>query len=248
MINLKSNDEIALMKKAGAVVRDTLLLMEENVKEGVSTAKLDRIAYEYITKCGAKPSFLGYMGYPASICASVNDEVVHGIPRPDRILKSGDIISIDVGAYLHGFHGDAARTFKIGKVSEECERLMRVCKESYFKGVEQFKEGLRLGDIGCAIQTHAESHGFGVVTALVGHGIGRSMHEDPNVPNYGVQGRGLRLRCGMALAIEPMINLGTPKVYQLEDGWTIVTGDGKPSAHYENTVILTEDGVVTTTL
>lgn len=248
MINLKSSDDVVLMKKAGEVVRDTLALLEENVKVGISTAKLDRLAYEYITKSGAKPSFLGYMGFPASICASVNEEVVHGIPSPDKILKEGDIVSIDIGAYLNGFHADAARTFPVGRVSEECERLMRVCKESYFKGVEQFKEGLRLGDIGEAIQTHAESHGYGVVRQLVGHGIGREMHEDPNVPNYGVKGHGLRLRVGMALAIEPMINLGVKDIYQLEDGWTIVTADDKPSAHYENTVILTPDGVVTTTL
>lgn len=248
MINLKNSAEILLMKKSGVIVRDTLALIEENVKEGVSTAKLDRLAYEYIAKCGASPSFLGYMGYPASICASINEEVVHGIPRADRILKEGDIISIDIGALLNGFHADAARTFPVGKVSAECERLMRVCRESYFKGVEQFREGLRLGDIGEAIQTHAESHGYGVVRELVGHGIGRRMHEDPNVPNYGAAGHGLRLRVGMALAIEPMINMGTKDIYQLDDGWTIVTQDELPSAHYENTVILTEDGVVTTTL
>lgn len=248
MISLKNGDDVVLMKKAGAIVRDTLAILEENVRVGVSTAKLDRIAYEYITKCGAKPSFLGYMGFPASICASINEEVVHGIPNPNRILKEGDIVSIDIGAYKNGFHADAARTFPVGKVSKECEILMRVCRESYFKGVEQFKEGLRLGDIGEAIQTHAESHGFGVVRQLVGHGIGREMHEDPNVPNYGVKGHGLRLKIGMALAIEPMINMGTKDIYQLDDGWTIVTADDKPSAHYENTVILTSDGVVTTTL
>ena len=248
MISLKNSTEILLMKKSGVIVRDTLALLEENVREGVSTAKLDRLAYEYITKCGAKPSFLGYMGYPASICTSVNEEVVHGIPSADRILKEGDIVSIDIGAYLNGFHADAARTFPVGKVSGECERLMRVCRESYFKGVEQFKDGLRLGDIGSAIQTHAESHGYGVVRELVGHGIGRVMHEDPNVPNYGTKGHGLRLRVGMALAIEPMINMGTKDIYQLDDGWTIVTQDELPSAHYENTVILTEDGLVTTTL
>lgn len=248
MISLKSSDDVVLMKRAGVIVRDTLALLEENVRVGVTTAKLDRLAFEYITKCGAKPSFLGYMGYPASICASINEEVVHGIPNPNRILKEGDIVSIDIGAYINGFHADAARTFPVGKVSKECEKLMRVCKESYFKGVEQFKEGLRLGDIGEAIQTHAESNGFGVVRKLVGHGIGREMHEDPNVPNYGVKGHGLRLRVGMALAIEPMINMGTDDVYQLDDGWTIVTADDKPSAHYENTVILTSDGVVTTTL
>ena len=248
MINLKSSDDILRMKRAGVIVRDTLSLIEENVKVGITTARLDRIAYEYITRCGAKPSFLGYMGYPASICASINEEVVHGIPSPNRILQEGDIVSIDIGAYIGGFHADAARTFGVGNISSECERLIKTCKESYFKGVEQFREGLRLGDIGNAIQTHAEKNGYGVVKQLVGHGIGRNMHEDPNVPNYGVAGHGLRLKVGMALAIEPMINMGTDDIYQLDDGWTIVTADELPSAHYENTVILTEEGVVTTTL
>lgn len=247
MIILKSSDEIALMQQAGAIVRDTLALLEEKIREGMTTAKLDRIAYDYITSCGAIPSFLGYGGFSGSICVSVNEEVVHGIPGR-RVIKEGDIVSVDVGAKLKGFHGDAARTFPIGKISAEKEKLIRVCKESFFKGVEHFVEGGRLGDISSAIQNHAESNGFSVVRELVGHGIGRDLHEDPNVPNYGVQGHGVRLRAGMVFAIEPMICAGSHKIYQEDNGWTIVTADARPSAHYENTVALTENGIVYTTL
>ena len=247
MIILKSAEEIALMKKAGEIVRDTLDLLRENVKEGVTTEKLDRLAYEYIKKCGAKPSFLGYNGYPASICASVNEEVVHGIPSK-RVLVEGDIVSIDVGTILNGFQGDAARTFPVGKISATNEKLIRVCEESFFKGVEQFREGSRLGDISHAIQSHVEANGFGVVRDLVGHGIGRDMHEDPSVPNFGKSGRGVRLTKGLVLAIEPMISVGDYRVCVLDDNWTIVTADGKPAAHYENTVALTDDGIVYTTL
>ncbi len=247
MIILKSSDEIALMKKSGAIVRDTLALLEEKIRAGMTTSKLDRIAYDYITGAGAKPSFLGYGGFPGSICVSVNEEVVHGIPG-SRVIKEGDIVSVDVGALLNGFHGDAARTFPIGKVSAEKEKLIQVCKESFFKGVEKFTEGARLGDISSAIQAHAEANGFSVVRELVGHGIGRSLHEDPNVPNYGVEGRGVRLRAGMVFAIEPMICAGGHRIYQESNGWTIVTADARPSAHYENTVALTDDGIVYTTL
>lgn len=247
MIILKSAEEIALMKKAGEIVRDTLNLLQDNVKEGVTTEKLDRLAYEYINKCGAKPSFLGYSGFPASICASVNEEVVHGIPSK-RVLVEGDIISVDVGTIYKGFQGDAARTFPVGKISATNEKLIRVCEESFFKGVEQFREGSRLGDISHAIQTHVEQNGFGVVRDLVGHGIGREMHEDPSVPNFGKSGRGVRLTKGLVLAIEPMISVGDYRVCVLEDNWTIVTADGKPAAHYENTVALTDDGIVYTTL
>ena len=247
MIILKSAEEIALMKKAGEIVRDTLSLMQENVKEGVTTAHLDKLAYEYITKCGAKPSFLGYCGYPASICASVNEEVVHGIPSK-RVLKEGDIISVDVGAILNGYQGDAARTFPVGKISATCEKLIRVCEESFFKGVEKFVDGARMGDISHAIQSHVEANGFGVVRDLVGHGIGREMHEDPSVPNFGKPGRGVRLNKGLVLAIEPMISVGDYNVCVLEDRWTIVTADGKPAAHYENTVALTDNGILYTTL
>ncbi|MBQ2714651.1 MAG: type I methionyl aminopeptidase [Clostridia bacterium] len=247
MIILKSAEEIALMKKAGEVVRDTLNLLQEHVKEGVTTEALDRMAYEYIRKCGAKPSFLGYNGFPASICASVNEEVVHGIPSK-RVLREGDIVSIDVGAVLRGYQGDAARTYPVGKISAVNEKLIRVCEESFFKGVEQFQEGARLGDISHAIQSHVEQNGFGVVRDLVGHGIGREMHEDPSVPNFGRAGRGVRLSKGLVLAIEPMISVGDYRVYVLDDNWTIVTADGKPAAHYENTVALTDNGILYTTL
>lgn len=247
MIILKSSDEIALMKQAGAIVRDTLALLQEKIRAGMTTSKLDRLAYEYITSCGATPSFLGYGGFQGSICVSVNEEVVHGIPG-SRIIKEGDIVSVDVGAKLKGFHGDAARTFPIGKVGAEKEKLIRVCEESFFKGVEKFTEGARLGDISSAIQIHAESNGFSVVRELVGHGIGRELHEDPNVPNYGTAGHGVRLRAGMVFAIEPMICAGSHRIYQEDNGWTIVTADARPSAHYENTVALTENGIVYTTL
>ena len=247
MIILKSSEELALMMKTGAIVRDCLALAQDKVREGMTTAKLDRIIYDYITSQNAYPSFLGYMGFPGSACISVNEEVVHGIPGK-RIIKEGDIVSVDVGAKLNGFHADAARTFAIGKISAEKDKLIRVCKESFFKGVEKFTEGGRLGDISSAIQEHAESNGFSVVRELVGHGIGRDLHEDPNVPNYGIAGHGIRLKAGMVFAIEPMICAGKHRIYQEDNGWTIVTADGKPSAHYENTVALTENGIVFTTL
>lgn len=247
MIILKSSEELALMMKSGQIVRDALALVEEKIREGMTTEKLDRIIYDYITSQKAYPSFLGYMGFPNSACISVNEEVVHGIPGK-RIIKEGDIVSVDVGAKLNGFHADAARTFAVGKISAEKDKLIRVCKESFFKGVEKFTEGGRLGDISSAIQEHAESNGFSVVRELVGHGIGRDVHEDPNVPNYGVAGHGIRLKAGMVFAIEPMICAGSRRIYQEDNGWTIVTADGKPSAHYENTVALTENGIVFTTL
>ena len=210
--------------------------------------ELDKICEEFIVKHGATPSFKNYNGFPGSVCASVNEVVVHGIPSKEKILKEGDIITIDCGAYLNGFHGDAARTFRVGQVSEETDRLIRITKESFFKGVEQVNLGQRLGDVSHAIQTHIESNGFSVVRDFTGHGIGRDLHEGPSIPNYGVANRGPKLRVGMALAIEPMVNLGTYHVKVLEDNWTTVTRDGMLSAHYENTVILTENGPVITTL
>ncbi len=243
MITIKSAHEIELMRKANQIVRDTLALLEENVKEGVTTARLDRLAREYITRCGAVPSFLGYNGFPASICTSINEQVVHGIPSEKVFVKEGDIVSVDCGSIYKGYNGDAARTFAVGKVSEEKSNLIEATKQSFFEGVKILKEGVRLGDLGHAIQTYAESLGYGVVRALVGHGIGKNMHEDPEVPNYGKAGHGMRLRKNMTIAIEPMINMGTYDVYMLEDGWTVVTADGLPSAHYENTVLIKEDGV-----
>ena len=210
--------------------------------------ELDKICELFIIKHGATPSFKNYNGFPGSVCASVNEVVVHGIPSKEKILKEGDIITIDCGAYLNGFHGDAARTFRVGQISEEAERLIRITEESFFKGVEQLNLGQRLGDVSHAIQTHIESNRFSVVRDFTGHGIGRDLHEGPSIPNYGVANRGPKLRVGMALAIEPMVNLGTYHVKVLEDNWTAVTRDGMLSAHYENTVILTENGPVITTL
>lgn len=248
MIILKASTEIEKMKKAGKITGDTLKLLQEKVKPGMSTLELNEIAEKYIRSQGAVPSFLGLYDYPASVCISIDEEVVHGIPNKHRIIEEGQIVSFDVGAFIDGFHGDAARTVMIGEVSEEKKKLIKVTEECFFKGVEQFKLGNRLGDIGHAIQQYAESFGYGVVRDLVGHGIGRNMHEDPEVPNYGVAGRGQRLSNGLALAIEPMITAGTYEVEQLSDGWTYVTKDRKPASHYENTTILVDGEVHILTL
>lgn len=249
MIIIKTPDEIELMRKSGEITRDALALVGENVKAGISTYELDRIAYEYIVGCGAKPSFKGYGGFPGSICTSIDEIVVHGIPSKKVILEEGQIISIDAGAILNGFHSDAARTFAVGRISEEKRQLVDVTKESFFRGVKMFAVGNRLGDISHAVQEYAESFGYGVVRDLVGHGVGRDLHEDPNVPNYGKAGHGARLQVGMTLAIEPMITMGTYKVYcDGDDGWTIRTLDGSPCAHYENTVALTDNGIKILTL
>jgi len=230
------------MRRAGRLVAETLDKLQHAVKPGMTTGDLDRIAYEHITKHGGVPSFKGYHGFPASICTSVNDEVVHGIPSKRRVLQEGDIISIDCGAIIDGWHGDAALTVAVGRTSPEMEDLMKVTEESLFKGIEQALPGKRLGDVSAAIQRHAESHGYGVVREYVGHGIGRQMHEDPQVPNWGTPGRGVLLKEGMALALEPMINAGKADVRVLKDDWTVVTQDGKWSAHFEHTVALTDNG------
>ena len=242
MVTIKSAEEIELMRRANVIVRDALDLVGREIKAGMTTAQVDKLVFEYISSCGAKPSFLGYEGYPASACVSINEEVVHGIPSPRRFIEEGDIVSVDVGSVYKGYNGDAARTFMIGRVSEEKQRLTEVTKQCFFEGIKVLKEGARLGDLGWAIQSYAESNGFSVVRALVGHGIGTDMHEDPSVPNYGTPGRGMRLRAGMTIAIEPMINAGTFDVKVLKDGWTVVTRDGRPSAHYENTVVVTKYG------
>lgn len=247
MITLKSPTEIGYMRKSCAVIRDLLLYMEDKVKPGVSTKKLDEFVRDYIVKHGAKPSFLGYGGFPASACISIDDVVVHGIPSARR-LEEGMIVGVDVGAILNGWQSDAARTFLVGEVSAEKRRLVDTTRESFFKGVEQFRDGGRLGDISHAIQVYNEERGYSMVRDLVGHGIGREMHEDPQVPNFGRAGHGVRLAVGMVLAIEPMVNMGTWKVETLDDGWTCVTQDGMPSAHYENTVALTENGAEILTL
>ena len=239
MITIKSAQDIERMKAAGKVVEDTLKLLERSVWVGITTAELDRIADEFIRSQGAYPTFLHYNGYPKSVCISVNEEVVHGIPGK-RKLRDGDIVSCDVGATLNGFVGDAARTFLIGNVPEETQELVRVTRECFFEGLKFCRVGYRISDISKAIQKHAESHGYGVVRELVGHGVGRVLHEDPEVPNFYSPRARQRLEAGMTIAIEPMINFGTAKVWQLDDGWTVTTQDGKPSAHYENSVAITD--------
>lgn len=245
MINIKSPAEIECMRKSGAILRDCLLFLEERVKPGVSTKRLDEFAYDYIKRHDSTPSFLGYGGFPGTICASVDEVVVHGFPS-DRRLKEGEIIGVDCGLVFKGWQADAARTFLVGEVSEEKKRLVDTTRESFFEGVKQFKDGGRLGDISHAIQVYNESRGYRVVRSMVGHGIGREMHEDPSVPNFGREGHGVKLQVGMVLAIEPMVNMGTWQT--IEDGWKCVTRDGKPSAHYENTVALTENGAEILTL
>jgi len=242
MISIKSEVELGYMRRAGAILRDVLDLVSENAKPGVTTRRLDAIAYDYIKKCDATPSFLGYGGFPGTLCTSIDSEIVHGIPGK-RVLEEGTLLKIDGGVCYKGFHADAARTVAIGDISNEKRNLMEVCRESFYKGISVLKDGVRLGDLGHAIQSYVESNGYSVVRELVGHGIGTSLHEDPSVPNYGVEGRGIRLVKNMTIAIEPMINMGTRSVRQLSDGWTVATRDGKPSAHYENTVIIKEDGV-----
>jgi methionyl aminopeptidase len=239
MITIKSAQDIERMRAAGKVVEDTLLLLERSVQVGITTAELDRIADAFIRSRGAYPTFLNYNGYPKAICISVNEEVVHGIPGK-RKLRDGDIVSCDVGATLDGFVGDAARTFLVGSVPQETQDLVRVTRECFFEGLKYCRVGYRISDISKAIQKHAESHGYGVVRELVGHGVGRKLHEDPEVPNYYSPRSRQRLEAGMTIAIEPMINLGTAKVWQLDDGWTVTTQDGKPSAHYENSVAITD--------
>lgn len=240
MISIKSAKEIEIMRIAGRIVAETHEKLKEVIKPGITTKELDIIAEDYIRKSGALPTFKGYYGYPASICTSVNDQVVHGFPGP-VVLKDGDIIGIDIGATYDGYVGDAARTHGVGTISSDAERLIKVTKESFFAGIEYAREGYRLSDISHAIQKHVESHGYSVVRDLVGHGVGRQMHEDPQIPNYGLPGRGPRLQAGMCLAIEPMVNQGKYAVKTLKDGWTVVTIDGSLSAHYENTVVITKD-------
>jgi methionyl aminopeptidase len=247
VMNIKSDTELEYMRSAGKVVADTLAMIEKVIKPGITTAEIDKIAEEFILAQGAIPSFKGYGGFPGSICASVNDVVIHGIPN-DTVLVEGDIISVDCGAILNGYHGDAARTFPVGSISKEAQHLIDVTKESFFKGIEKAVVGNRLTDISAAIQKHAESFGYSVVRDFVGHGIGTSMHEDPQVPNYGTAGKGPKLVHGVVLAIEPMINMGNYKVKIKPDGWTVVTSDGKLSAHYENTIAITNDGVEILTL
>jgi len=236
------------MIEAGRITGEALLIAREHVREGVSTKELDTLIRNHIEKSGARPSFLGYSGFPASACISVNDEVIHGIPSKNRILREGDIVKIDVGAFYKGFHGDSARTIAVGNVSEEALNLIKVTRDSFFAGVAAVKAGNRIGDVGNAIQGCVEGAGYSVVKRYIGHGVGRALHEAPDVPNFGTAGRGVRLCAGMTLAIEPMVNIGSEEVYELPDGWTVKTRDGSLSAHYENTIALTSEGVIITTL
>jgi methionyl aminopeptidase len=240
MIIIKSKKEIEYMKDAGKIVAYTHELLRDYIKPGITTKELDHIAENEIRKHGAIPAFKGYHGFPATICASVNEEVVHGIPGL-KTLEDGDIISIDIGAVINGYYGDAARTHAVGNVSEEGSKLIQVTKQSFYEGLKFCKEGYRLSDISHAVQKYVEENGFSVVRDFVGHGIGQNMHEDPQIPNFGLPGKGPRLKSGMVLAIEPMVNMGSYHVKTLLDNWTVVTLDGKYSAHYEHSVAITED-------
>jgi len=240
MIKIKTDKEVELLRKAGEITRNTLLEVEKFVKPGVTTKQLDKIAYDFIKKNGATPSFLHYGGFPASICASVNEVVVHGFPD-DRPLKEGDILSVDVGACYKGYHGDSARTYPVGEISSEKQKLIDVTKQSFFEGIKNIKAGNTVGDISSQIQRYVEKHRFGIVREMVGHGVGSNLHEDPNVPNYGYAGLGPKLKANMVIAIEPMVTMGDYHV--IIDGWKCVTEDGSPAAHFENTVLITNDGV-----
>ncbi|MBU0712390.1 type I methionyl aminopeptidase [bacterium] len=240
MIYIRSLKEVEKITESNRIVAETLALLGKEIKPGISTLALDKLAEEYIRSQDAQPAFKGYNGFPASICASIDEQVVHGIPS-QRELHDGEIIGIDVGALKNGYYGDAAFTFAVGQVDETRQRLMRVTEDSLYKGIEKARAGNHLSDIGHMIQTYVESHGFSVVRSLVGHGIGTQLHEAPEVPNYGDPGRGPELKPGMCLAIEPMVNVGTFEVESLEDGWTIVTVDRKPSAHFEHTIAITEN-------
>ncbi len=239
-VSIKSEREIELMRESGRILSIVHTELAKMIKPGISTLDIDKRCYEVIRDFGCIPSFLNYQGYPASVCVSVNDEVVHGIPNKNRILKDGDLVSLDAGVIYKGYHSDAARTVAVGEVSAEWKRLMDVTKQSFFEGIKYAKPGYRIGDISGAIQDYAESFGYSLVRELVGHGVGRELHEDPQVPNFRTKRKGIRLEPGMTLAIEPMVNMGHYDVNWLDDGWTVVTADGSPSAHYENTILITD--------
>ena len=243
-IILKTAEQIRLMKEAGRITGEAILKARDVIRPGVSTWEVDRVIHDYIVKCGAKPSFLGYAGFPGSACVSVNSEVIHGIPSRKRILEEGDLVKVDVGALYRGYHGDSAKTFAVGRVSPEATRLIERTRECFYRGVAKAVAGNRIGDVGHAVQACAEEAGFTVVREYVGHGVGSHLHEEPDVPNYGTEGRGCRLYAGMTIAIEPMVNAGGAGVRVLPDGWTVVTSDGRLSAHYEHTVAITDDGPV----
>lgn len=243
MIIIKTDTEIQKMRDAGRITALARQLAGEHVREGVTTKFIDRKVKEFIVSHGAKPSFLGLYGFPASACISVNEEVIHGIPSDERVLKYGDIVSVDVGAFYKGYHGDCAATFVVGDTDDESKRLIEVTRQSFFEGIKFAVDGNRVGDISAAVQAYVEKNGFSVVRDFVGHGVGKDLHENPDVPNYGKPGRGPRLQTGMTIAVEPMVNAGTCRVKTLSNDWTVVTIDGKRSAHYENTIAITENGV-----
>ena len=247
MIQIKNSVQIAAMREAGRITGEALLVARDRIRPGISTKELDDVIRHHIEKQGAKPSFLGLYGFPGSACISINDEVIHGIPSKDRVLEEGDIVKIDVGAFYKGYHGDSARTFPVGNVSAEAKKLIAVTKQSFYEGLSAVKIGNRVGDIGHAVDSYVRANGFSVVRRYVGHGVGRDVHEAPDVPNYGTPGRGPRLCAGLVIAIEPMVNIGTYEVRELSDGWTVKTADRSLSAHYENTVALTEEGVINLT-
>ena len=240
MIIIKKPEQIMLMKKAGKITAEALLVARDAIKPGVSTKEVDTKIRRFIEKCGAHPSFLGYNGFPGSACISLNEQVIHGIPSDRVIISEGDIVKVDVGARFRGYNGDSARTFAVGKVSDEALRLISVTEQSFYEAMKVAKAGNRIGDIGHAVESFVISHGFSVVKDYVGHGIGTELHEDPQIPNYGSAGRGARLYTGMTLAIEPMVNVGDFRVTTKRDGWTVVTSDGSLSAHYENTIAITD--------
>ena len=242
MVVLKTRKEIELMREAGRIAATALKVAGEAVRPGVSTLEIDTLARKYIESQGARPNFLGLYGFPATACISINNEVIHGIPSKNRILKEGDIVSIDLGAEKNGYHGDNAATFAVGNISDEAKRLIDTTRESLYVGLKQAVAGNRIGDISNAVQVYCEERGYGVVRDFVGHGIGKELHEDPSVPNFGTPGKGVRLLPGMTIAVEPMINQGTWQVDQLPDGWTIVTKDGKLAAHFEHTIAITKEG------
>ena len=248
MIIVKNSEQIILMKKAGVITAEALLVARDLIRPGVSTKEIDTKIRRHIEKCGATPSFLGYGGFPGSACISLNNEVIHGIPSDKRILTEGDIVKVDVGARYRGYNGDSARTFPVGKVSDEALRLIEVTKNSFYEAMKVLKAGVRLGDVGYAVESFVISNGFTVVRDYVGHGVGKDLHEDPEIPNYGIQGRGPRLYADMTVAIEPMVNQGTHEVKVKKDGWTVLTRDGKLSAHFEHTVAITNDKALILTL
>lgn len=246
MISVKNSDQIKLMKEAGRITGEALYLAGEKVRAGMTTKQLDTIIRQHIESRGARPSFLGYGGFPGSACISINNQVIHGIPG-SRVIEDGDIVKVDVGAFYKGYHGDSANTFAVGNVSAEAKKLIEVTKQSFWAGIAEAKPGNRVGDIGFAVQSYVEANGFSVVRRYVGHGVGAELHESPEVPNFGTKGRGVRLYAGMTIAVEPMVNVGSPDVHELSDKWTVVTADGSLSAHYEHSIAITDDGVIVLT-